>query len=78
MEMQSMYFSSTCKSYSEIFTILQIEYRQKSTNQHSTISLTKLSMNSEHVITKGLAPFTQLVKVRRGKLVLALPSIRFS
>ena len=28
--------------------------------------------------TKGLVPFTQLVKVRRGKLVLALPSIRFS
>ena len=27
---------------------------------------------------KGLVPFTQLVKVRRGKLVLALPSIRFS
>ena len=78
MEMQSMYFSSTCKSYSEMFTILQTKNRKKSTNQHSTISLTKLSMNSEHVITKGLAPFTQLVKVRRGKLVLALPSIRFS
>ena len=29
-------------------------------------------------ITKELVPFTQLVKVRRGKLVLALPSIRFS
>ena len=29
-------------------------------------------------LTKGLVPFTQLVKVRRGKLVLALPSIRFS
>ena len=28
--------------------------------------------------TKGLATFTQLVKVRRGKLVLALASIRFS
>ena len=28
--------------------------------------------------SKGLVPFTQLVKVRRGKLVLALPSIRFS
>ena len=28
--------------------------------------------------TKGLVPFTQLVKVRRGKLVLALPNIRFS
>ena len=28
--------------------------------------------------TKGLASITQLVKVRRGKLVLALPSIRFS
>ena len=28
--------------------------------------------------TKGLAPFTQLVKVRWGKLVLALLSIRFS
>ena len=27
---------------------------------------------------KGLASFTQWVKVRRGKLVLALPSIRFS
>ena len=27
---------------------------------------------------KGLASFNQLVKVRRGKLVLALPSIRFS
>ena len=27
---------------------------------------------------KGLAPFTQLVKERRGKLVLVLPSIRFS
>ena len=27
---------------------------------------------------KELVPFTQLVKVRRGKLVLALPSIRFS
>ena len=26
---------------------------------------------------KGLASFTQLVKVRMGKLVLALPSIRF-
>ena len=25
--------------------------------------------------SKGLVPFTQLVKVRRGKLVLALPSI---
>ena len=30
------------------------------------------------VMTKELVPFTQLVKVRRGKLVLALPSIRFS
>ena len=29
-------------------------------------------------LTKELVPFTQLVKVRRGKLVLALPSIRFS
>ena len=29
-------------------------------------------------LSKGLVPFTQLVKVRRGKLVLALPSIRFS
>ena len=28
--------------------------------------------------TKGLATFTQLVKVRRGKLVVALPSIGFS
>ena len=28
--------------------------------------------------TKGLVPFTQLVKVRRGKLVLALSSIRLS
>ena len=28
--------------------------------------------------TKGLASFTQLVKVRGGNLVLALPSIRFS
>jgi len=28
--------------------------------------------------SKGPVPFTQLVKVRRGKLVLALPSIRFS
>ena len=28
--------------------------------------------------TKELVPFTQLVKVRRGKLVLALPSIRLS
>ena len=46
MEMQSMYFTSTCKSYSEMFTILQIKYRKKSTNQHSTISLTKLSMNT--------------------------------
>ena len=27
---------------------------------------------------KELVPFTQLVKVSRGKLVLALPSIRFS
>ena len=27
---------------------------------------------------KELVPFTQLVKVRMGKLVLALPSIRFS
>ena len=27
---------------------------------------------------KELVPFTQLVKVRRGKLVLALPNIRFS
>ena len=30
------------------------------------------------LLTKGLVPFTQLVKVRRGKLVLALPSIRLS
>ena len=30
------------------------------------------------ILSKGLVPFTQLVKVRRGKLVLALPSIRFS
>ena len=30
------------------------------------------------VIPKELVPFTQLIKVRRGKLVLALPSIRFS
>ena len=30
------------------------------------------------VLPKELVPFTQLVKVRRGKLVLALPSIRFS
>ena len=29
-------------------------------------------------LSKELVPFTQLVKVRRGKLVLALPSIRFS
>ena len=29
-------------------------------------------------VPKELVPFTQLVKVRRGKLVLALPSIRFS
>ena len=29
-------------------------------------------------VSKELVPFTQLVKVRRGKLVLALPSIRFS
>ena len=29
-------------------------------------------------LIKELVPFTQLVKVRRGKLVLALPSIRFS
>ena len=29
-------------------------------------------------LLKELVPFTQLVKVRRGKLVLALPSIRFS
>ena len=28
--------------------------------------------------SKGLVPFTQLLKVRRGKLVLALPSIQFS
>ena len=28
------------------------------------------------VLSKGLVPFTQLVKVRRGMLVLALPSIR--
>ena len=27
---------------------------------------------------KGLVPFTQLVKVRGGNLVWALPSIRFS
>ena len=27
---------------------------------------------------KELVPFTQLVKVRRGQLVLALPNIRFS
>ena len=33
---------------------------------------------SESWIGKGLATFTKLVKVRRGKLVLALPSIRFS
>ena len=30
------------------------------------------------VILKELVPFTQLVKVRRGQLVLALPNIRFS
>ena len=30
---------------------------------------------SSDVISKGLAPFTQLVKVRGGNLVLALPSI---
>ena len=29
-------------------------------------------------LIKGLASFTQLVKVRRGKLVMALPSIRLS
>ena len=29
-------------------------------------------------LRKELVPFTQLVKVRRGKLVLALPNIRFS
>ena len=27
--------------------------------------------------TKGLATLTQLVKLRRGKLVLTLPNIRF-
>ena len=30
------------------------------------------------ISTKELVPFTQLVKVRRGQLVLALPNIRFS
>ena len=29
-------------------------------------------------VSKELVPFTQLVKVRRGKSVLALPSIGFS
>ena len=36
-----------------------------------------LKMNLNESL-KGLVPFTQLVKVRRGKLVLALPSIQFS
>ena len=30
------------------------------------------------ICPKELVPFTQLVKVRRGQLVLALPNIRFS
>ena len=35
--------------------------------------------SSQHPVNaKGPVPFTQLVKVRRGKLVLALPSIRLS
>ena len=34
--------------------------------------------SASNKVPKGLVPFTQLVKVRRGKLVLALPSIRFS
>ena len=38
--------------------------------------LTLFSANNE--VPKELVPFTQLVKVRRGKLVLALLSIRFS
>ena len=32
----------------------------------------------ELFLGKELVPFTQLVKVRRGQLVLALPNIRFS
>ena len=37
-----------------------------------------ISSRSRPDCIKELVPFTQLVKVRRGKLVLALPSIRFS
>ena len=44
-----------------------------------TIHGTIQSSGSQHQHRpKELVPFTQLVKVRRGKLVLALPSIRFS
>ena len=40
--------------------------------------LTILGKESNNQNGKELVPFTQLLKVRRGKLVLALPSIRFS
>ena len=39
-------------------------------NKTKTLSVIRAS--------KELVPFTQLVKVRRGQLVLALPNIRFS
>ena len=52
---------------------------QKCQNQVTPLTLTSwVKVPSPFYMWKKLVPFTQLVKVRRGKLVLALPSIRFS
>ena len=69
MEMQSMYFSSTCKSYSKMFTILQIKFRQKSTNQNSTISLTKLSMNTYLQISATNMPKIQIFATKEKAMI---------
>ena len=45
---------------------------------HSSFIIIGLIITIISLKPKELVPFTQLVKVRRGKLVLALPSIRFS
>ena len=67
MEMQSMYFSSTCKSYSEMFAIIQIKLRQKSTNHYSTISLTKLSMNKYLQISATKMPQLHIFATKEKK-----------
>ena len=54
-----------------------VEYLKKSFIVYSWNKMQGKQHNSHHT-PKELVPFTQLVKVMRGQVVLALPNIRFS